>query len=121
MRRAGSLEDWWQALRGAAEEMNFSRLKIVVPQPDGSTQELLWEHPGSEPSQHETLSLLVPICGSYDGGPLRAHIDMPVNGSLELAGRRVSLFGRLIDEHPIGGLPCEERSGDQPAAESQET
>ena len=55
--------------------------------------------------KYEMVFATVPVRPNGNGQLLRADIDVPVNGSLESAGRRIALFGRLLDEYGHAGLP----------------
>jgi hypothetical protein len=45
-----------------------------------------------------------PLARRLGGLPLKVEADVLVNGSLESVGRRVALFGRLLDEYANGNL-----------------
>lgn len=105
LREATSFAQWWSGVCRAAEEMEFLRLSLALTNRDGSVRTLLWRRPGEDPPPHERIALTVPIRQRRQGGLLTAEVDVDVKGSLESAGRRVTLFGRLIDEHSLADLP----------------
>ena len=107
IREARSFDDWWQAVSAAAEEMAFASLALSLANRDGTSRTLVWRRPGVEPEPHEVLKATVPVRDRRAGPPLDVEVTAEVNGSLELAGRQIALFGRLLDEHSIASLPPE--------------
>ena len=93
------------ALCKAAEELEFVRISLSLTNRDGTHRVLLWQRPGQDVPVHEKITVAVPVRHRREGGPLKAEVDVYINGSIESAGRRMSLFGRLIDDHGITSLP----------------
>ena len=104
-REAESFDAWWSAVRAAAEGMHLSRVVITVPNRDGSGRLLIWRHPRLRLGTHERIRLAVPIRDRRRNAFLHSELDVPVNGSLEAAGRRAQLFTRLLEEHGLENLP----------------
>ena len=103
-RQAESFDDWWQAVCAAAEGLELIRVAIIVHDRNGESRTLLWKHPSLEPQPHGTISMAIPIRDRRSGLSLQADVEVHVNGSLEGAGRRVSLFTRLMEEHGLATL-----------------
>ena len=53
------------------------------------------------------MHLSIPVREEGSGGLLRVEIDVPAQEPLETIGRRVSLFGRLLDEHSLANFPAD--------------
>ena len=115
LREARTFEESWRAIRRSARKLGFSRVTIEFDGPDGTTCSFAWRRVlslGGASLMHVTI----PRIQSGTGPSFRAEIEVPVTGSLELVGRRVALFGRLLDEHdPLGpdqdpDLPDESRT-----------
>jgi len=105
LREAGSFDTWWQAVCAAANDMGFTRLAVSLANRDGVREDLTWHRDGRDPAPVQTVQMTVPIRDRRAGRPpLQAKVEAPVNGSLEAAGRRVALFGRLMDEHSLASL-----------------
>ena len=105
LREAGSFDTWWQAVCAAADQLELARLSLPLTNRDGAMRTLIWRRSGPAPGPHETVRMSVPVRDRRTGPPLRAELDVLLNGSLEAAGRRGTLFARLIDEHSLASLP----------------
>jgi hypothetical protein len=120
LRQAKNFAQWWKAIRRAARELGFARLCVRLDQRDGTTLQLRWRLPSRELSTRETLTLHFPVRQRRLGVPSgRGEADVPVDGLLEGAGRRLSLFARLLDECGIDQLapsPREPAPSTGPAA-----
>ena len=104
LRDADSLIQWWQTLRRAARYLGFSQMTIELRGGGKPNRSLLWRSPVPDLSQR-VMRLNLPVRRIAPGKPVRASIDIPVDGSLESAGSRVALFGRLLDERSLTDLP----------------
>jgi hypothetical protein len=107
-RDAKTVEEWWLSLCKAAEKLEFMRLSLDLPQRDGQVRKLLWRRPAPQ-AGHESLLMTLPIRQRGEAESLKAHVEVYVNGSVESAGRRITLFGRILDEHGIADLPDGEK------------
>jgi UDP-GlcNAc:undecaprenyl-phosphate GlcNAc-1-phosphate transferase len=101
LRAAWTFEQWWRVVRRLARRMGFTELRITIqPRENEESQTHVWRLRGgarSQSSLHTHLS--IPVVGPKGSEVLRMEIHIPANQSLETIGRRLSLFGRLIDEH----------------------
>ena len=98
LREAQSLTQWWEGLCYAAGELEFQSLRLALPSRKGPSLVLTWKTPKPLPEPMRTLRTLVPVRDRRQGHILNMEADAYVNGSLEAAGRRTALLGRLLDE-----------------------
>jgi len=114
-RRAGTFEQWWQAISTAADKMDFWTVDLPLTNRDGTPRALTWRHNGQDPntSPGGLVQVRVPVRDRRSGSSLHLNIALYRNGSLESAGRRVALFTRLIEEHDIANLPPDGRGTQQ--------
>lgn len=96
-RQAWTFEQWWRAVRRMARRMGFRRTVVVYRDADGRECQKAYDLPQSESSIRPEMSIDIP--GRSGGRLLRVEIHVPVDETLETIGRRISLFGRLLDEH----------------------
>jgi len=106
MRRAASFDGWWTAVCAAAKDMDVARIRMRWTERDGASRTLRWKNPAPHAPPGEFVRTTVPVAHRRAGPPLRMEMDVPANGSLESAGRRLALFSRLIDENSLDSLLC---------------
>lgn len=118
-RRAGTFDQWWQAISTAADIMDFWTVDLPLVNRDGTTRALTWHHNGQTPDANPggLVQVHVPVRDRRSGSSLHLKIELYRNGSLESAGRRVALFTRLIEEHDIVSLLPERRRAPRDAGE----
>jgi len=106
-RQAATFHQWWQAVSSAADRMGFWTLSLPLTNRDGTHRTLTWRQDVKTPNfgQEELLKVNVPVRDRRTGPHLNLKAEVCKNGSLESAGRRVSLFTRLMEEHDIAALP----------------
>ena len=99
-RRPLAPDQWWQAVCEAADRMEFAWISLKTTYADGRIEEELWRAPGVPPAQPRIVVTSVPLTIAHEGGVAHCRFEIAVwaNGSLESAGRRVTRFGRLLDE-----------------------
>ena len=100
-----TFDQWWTSLCQAAQQLDFVRISLSLTNRDGTGRTLLWQRPGADVPVHEKITVAVPVRHRRPGDPLKAEVDVYLHGSIESAGRRMALFGRLIDDHSIANLP----------------
>jgi len=107
LREATTIPQWWRVVRRAGRHLGFARICVQVQYDSGETRQLQWHLPGHRGNggNGRAVHLTLPVRHWPDGETVRASIDIPVNGSLETAGSRLTLFGRLMDEHSPADLP----------------
>ncbi len=103
-RQAVTFGQWWQAACNAAEQLGFRKLRLPVKNGNNPNRTLTWQKDGNEADQSETLKVKIPIRGPGTNSQLNIEVDVAINGSLESAGHRAALFGRLLDEHSMVGI-----------------
>ncbi len=104
LREATTLPQWWRIVRRAARYLGFSRISIESQNGSIPGPKLTWNLPRFA-QDDKVVHMTVPVRHRLAGESVRAKIAMPVNGSLESAGSRMALFGRLIDERSLADLP----------------
>lgn len=99
VRAAQTFEDWWQALAGLAEQMGFDHLALAHSAGPADRHLWTWSRPGIDLRPEKLIRVSVPLRDSADLGRTSLDVCVHVNGSLETTGRRMTLFGRLLDEY----------------------
>jgi len=108
---ATTLDAWWQSMCATAEKMGFASLSVSVVYPEGPTRRLFWRPgPPGPPASRGVIHLVGTLPDDPPGLSVRIEADIPVDGSLESAGRRAALFGRLIDEQSLNELAPGQRA-----------
>jgi UDP-N-acetylmuramyl pentapeptide phosphotransferase/UDP-N-acetylglucosamine-1-phosphate transferase len=109
--RASKFSDWWNAICIAAQNMEFIKVTLPLKNRDGSVQALVWRRAGTLPEgKNRTVSFSLPVKDRRGNSLLAMEVVACANGSLEAIGRRVSLFGRLMDEHCLGTLQSQKEN-----------
>ncbi len=96
VREAESFEAWWAAICRLGKEMNFERLSLSWG--NGMERRLVWRRSSSEISSPDTINVSIPIRNGGLHKNWRIDVSLLAPKSLEAAGRRVTLLGRLLDE-----------------------
>lgn len=114
LREVVTIPQWWRVVRRAGRHLGFARICVDVQYDDGQSRQLQWQAPAcsSDGGNGKAIHLTLPVRHWPNGETVRASIDIPVNGSLETASSRLTLFGRLMDEHSLADLP--DRPGCEP-------
>lgn len=107
IRKVTSFSDWWQAISTVAQKMDFFELSLTVTTKDGSSRDFVWKKNNTEKNQQDIVTVRIPIGKHRSALPLNIEAKILVNSSLESAGQRAMLFGRLIDEYRSAGLLTE--------------
>ena len=107
---AQTFDQWWKCVCRAAKILDFSRMSLEMATRDNKTQKLAWRKNGNsqdDMDEHleDLLSVKVPIADRRRGENPCIDIQILSRGSLESAGRRIALFGRLADEFRLDSLP----------------
>jgi hypothetical protein len=128
-RQIDGFEQWWQAVCEAATGMDFAWVALKTTFGDGRIEEEIWRAPEVKPDLTRLVTMTIPLacpdgrasgggdarlvgCPTLDGtsratataGPfLQRQVEIAIctNGSLEAAGRRATLFSRLLDESQV--------------------
>jgi hypothetical protein len=78
--------------------MDFAWVSLQTMYPDGRTEEESWQSSPDEHDASQLVTVMLPIRGHGGAISRRFEIAIHLNGSLEVANRRATLFGRLLDE-----------------------
>jgi UDP-GlcNAc:undecaprenyl-phosphate GlcNAc-1-phosphate transferase len=108
-RNARTFDQWWAAVCEAAQRMDFAWVSLKTKDKDGTVQTEVWRptdvQPGLSAERLADISdvviMNIPVRKHGMTGAMEFEIAITVNGSLESAGHRATLFSRLIDEHEV--------------------
>jgi len=103
-RTVETFEQWWECMCKAAKALNFARVSMELASHDGPGEIRQWENAAdvtNDENMENILQMRVPIKDLNNGYVHKIEIQVRTNGSLESAGRRVTLFARLTDEHRL--------------------
>jgi len=96
---ARTFETWWSAVCEAARRMGFAWVSLKTRDNDGIRRVESWRQSDTEPDGSDVIVMNVPIRGNGKGIRMEFEIAVKVNGTIESAGHRATLFSRLIDEN----------------------
>lgn len=99
---AKTFDDWWGTLCEMASEMEFVWLALSMVNGNGSGWTSVWRRPGPVPPLQDIVTISIPV-GRRQEHLFQIEAGLKVNGSLEAAGHRAGLLGRLIDECDTAG------------------
>lgn len=98
-RNARTSEQWWAAVCEAARRLDFVWVSLTSKHCDGRLEVDVWRTSNARLEQSRVLVVSVPLLANRGEITREFEIAVSVNGSLESAGNRATLFGRLIEEH----------------------
>jgi hypothetical protein len=102
MLRATTFEEWWRTVCELASRMCFERVALIQQLPDGDTTNLyVWRRTQEELKPGELVTMAIPLIEDAMEGVSGIELTISRQWSLECVGRRVTLFGRLIDEYGL--------------------
>jgi len=85
-----------------AARMCFERVALVQNLADGDTTNLyVWRRTEEEFKSCDVVTMVIPMSGEIVEGVSGIELSIGRQWSLECIGRRVTLFGRLIDEYGL--------------------
>ena len=99
LRNARTAEQWWTAICGAAERMDFAWVSVKTTKKDGSVDAQIWRMTRAQPDPSKLVLMTIPLNGNGSEARHEFEIAICVNGSYESASRRATFFARLLDEH----------------------
>jgi hypothetical protein len=107
-RQAHDQDQWRSVVCEAAKKMDFAWIGIKTTHADGRIEEELWRPPQGKPDLSRIVTMTLPLKNGCPAGSSRQlELAISINGSLEAAGRRATLFSRLMDENGmIGCAKC---------------
>lgn len=103
--QARCFDSWWAAIRATAAAMRFHRIAISSQYGAGEAQQVHWQHADAGTPAIDVLRTALRVRPRPDQPPLDVVLEVAHDGSLESAGRRMKLFGRLMDEYPVFAPP----------------
>ncbi len=101
---ARTFDQWWSAICEAAGRMDFAWVSLRTKNRDGTARTELWRPADLRPDASDVVVMTVPIRNYGMTQATEFEIAITVNGTIESASRRATLFSRLIDEHKLVGL-----------------
>jgi hypothetical protein len=101
IRQARNATQWWQTICEAAGRMDFAWIALTTTGGDGRVETERWQSTAAATEGPRVLLVTIPFGESREGARREFEIAICVDGSLEDACRRASLFSRLIDAHGI--------------------
>jgi UDP-GlcNAc:undecaprenyl-phosphate GlcNAc-1-phosphate transferase len=101
IRQARNATQWWQTICEAAGRMDFAWIALRTTGGDGRVQTERWQSAAAETERPRILRMTIPFGEGQAGTKREFEIAICVDGSLEDACRRASLFSRLIDARGI--------------------
>jgi UDP-GlcNAc:undecaprenyl-phosphate GlcNAc-1-phosphate transferase len=104
-RQAKIFDQWWQAVCFAADRMDFLTSSLPVTNRDGTERVLVWERNDKDVEVGDIVTTTLPVRDRRAGPSLNLEIQVHTNRSLESAGRRIALFGRLVEDYSVASLP----------------
>ncbi len=122
IRVAHTFDEWWDTLCAMADAMEFDHLALVAPGSERASAMTVWRRENVRLSPDDVVRLMMPLGHGRDlHGP---RLDVAVRPLLpmETIGRRMMLFGRLLDEFTYQAaldLPVAARTSAAPAAVEQ--
>jgi len=99
-------KQWWQAVCEAADRMDFAWVALKTTHADGRVEEEIWRAAQTRPDLSRIVTMTIPLEENPDGATRQFEIAICANGSLEAAGRRATLFSRLLDESVARKASC---------------
>lgn len=98
LREAKSFDGLWTAACAMAEKMDFERLALSQNVDATRTQTSVWRRSSQGVASCEIITVSIPLRNGNPEASVWIEAGLHVGDSLEAAGRRVMLFGRLVDE-----------------------
>ncbi len=92
---------WWQAICEAAGRMDIVWVSLKTRHPDGRLEEESWRAPHTDPDSSRIVTMTIPFGNGHAGASRQLDIALCIDGSVESAGRRAALLGRLLDENVV--------------------
>lgn len=106
-RTAWTFEQWWRAVRRMARRMRFAQVRITYRLTESDeAHTITYTNAATAHLPHEWMHVRIPVQPQAGASLEEVHIDVPLCDPLETLGRRLTLFGRLLDEHTLANLPA---------------
>jgi UDP-GlcNAc:undecaprenyl-phosphate GlcNAc-1-phosphate transferase len=105
--QAGNFDNWWNAVCFAADKMDFIKGTLPLINRDGARRTLGWEKTINNTGLHDIIAVAIPIHDRRANSNLKLELEINTNGSIESVGRRLALFGRLLEDYSLVQLKNE--------------
>ena len=106
LREVESFQQWWDVLCDAAAALSITQITCDLTRRDGAAHKLAWRNPAPGPRiGRQTVQVTIPFGDRRADSTPFMHLNLYLTDTLEAAGRRIALFGRLLDEHSLAALP----------------
>jgi len=112
--QAQNFEQWWQSVCHAAAQMNFITILLPLTNRDGTKRLLTWKKNTKQAETKDLVKMILPVRDRRCNSELKLEAQIHAAGSLESAGRRLTLFSRLIEEHGMEKLPNKPKAIESP-------
>jgi UDP-GlcNAc:undecaprenyl-phosphate/decaprenyl-phosphate GlcNAc-1-phosphate transferase len=115
LQTAKGVDQWWQCMCTAAKAFDFAQLVLQLSERNDTTNTLKWQNGNNDSTDiiiENILQVKAPIKDSRQNEVHNIDMHIMTNGSLESAGRRATLFTRLVDEFGLGSLEAIRCKGD---------
>jgi len=103
-RQAKIFDHWWQAVCFATDKMDCVTSLLPLTQRDGTKRTLVWKKSDKDFGEDEIVKMIVPLRDRRVNSALNLEVQIHANGSLESAIRRLTLFGRLLEQYSVANL-----------------
>jgi UDP-GlcNAc:undecaprenyl-phosphate GlcNAc-1-phosphate transferase len=97
-RQARDADQRWQAVCDAGARFEFDSVSVVTRDPDGQSHTRVWRRGTPQADDPRRVTMNLPIGRDGDPRHMECQIAMTAGPSLEWAGHKGALFGRLVDE-----------------------
>jgi hypothetical protein len=98
LREAKSFDGLWNAACFIADKMGFERLALSQNMDGTTNSTLVWRRSSQGVTPREIITISIPLRNGSPEASVWIEAGLRADDSLETAGRRVMLFGRLVDE-----------------------
>ena len=98
LHEAKSFNGLWNAACSIADKMGFERLALSQSMDATTNRTLVWRRSSQGATPREIITISVPLRNGSPEASVWIEAGLRADDSLETAGRRVMLFGRLVDE-----------------------
>jgi len=105
--QAKNFDHWWKAVCLAADKMDFVKGTLPLINRDGARRTLGWEKTINNTGLHDIITVAIPIRDRRTNSNLKLELEIDTNGSIESVGRRMALFGRLLEDYGLVQLKNE--------------
>lgn len=100
-RRIRDGDAWWNTVCKAAQGMEFAWISWKTVGESGETYEEVWRATLPKPGASRMMTTRIPLVNGKNGQSGEIEVGVWTNGFVEAAARRITLFGRLLDEHGV--------------------